>query len=335
MTKLLTVEDLSIGFRSEGKDVTVVRGVNFALEAGQALALVGESGSGKSVTSLGIMGLLPPPPQSRTGGRIILHGDQDTDLLTLSESRMRRLRGDRIAMIFQEPLTSLNPVHSVGAQIVEAIRSHRPMSRKAARARAVELIEQVGIPDAAARLGTYPHELSGGMRQRIMIAIALALEPDILIADEPTTALDVTVQAQIIDLLRRLQRDTGMAMLFITHDFGVVADVADRTIVMYAGEMVEEGRTEAVLSQPLMPYTRGLMSAVPKLETAGLKQGDLQTIDGFVPDPANLPPGCSFNPRCRHVRKGVCDVPPVPLEDAGAGHMVRCKRWQDLAEVET
>ncbi len=333
MTTVLTVEDLSIGFRSEGKVVTVVRGVNFTLEAGQTLALVGESGSGKSVTSLGIMGLLPPPPQSRTDGRIILHGDQDTDLLTLPEAGMRRVRGDRIAMIFQEPLTSLNPVHTVGAQIVEAIRSHRRMTRKAARARAIDLIEQVGIPDAAARLGSYPHELSGGMRQRIMIAIALALEPDILIADEPTTALDVTVQAQIIDLLRRLQADTGMAMLFITHDFGVVADVADRTIVMYAGEMVEEGATETVLSRPLMPYTSGLMSAVPKLQTAGLKQGELQTIDGFVPDPANLPTGCSFHPRCRHMREGLCDVPPVPLEDAGDGHMVRCKRWQDLAEA--
>lgn len=332
MSKVLTVEDLNIGFRSEGRDVTVVRDVSFTLEAGKTLALVGESGSGKSVTSLGIMGLLPPPPQSRTSGRILLHSETDTDLLSLSEARMRRVRGDRIAMIFQEPLTSLNPVHTIGDQIVEAIRSHRRMSRRKARDRAVELIGQVGIPDAPARLGTYPHELSGGMRQRIMIAIALALEPDILIADEPTTALDVTVQAQILDLLRRMQEETGMAMLFITHDFGVVADVADRTIVMYAGEVVEQGATETVLGHPLMPYTQGLMNSVPQLETAGLKEGDLQTIEGFVPDPAALPKGCSFHPRCVYMREGLCDVPPVPVEDAGDGHLVRCKRWKKLSE---
>lgn len=236
-------------------------------------------------------------------------------------------------MIFQEPLTSLNPVYTIGAQIIEAIRSHRSVSKKKARERAVELIDQVGIPDAADRLGTYPHELSGGMRQRIMIAIALALEPDILIADEPTTALDVTVQAQIIDLLRRLQEETGMAMLFITHDFGVVADIADKTIVMYAGQMVEEGRTEDVLETPLMPYTSGLMQAVPRLETAGLKQGELQSIEGFVPNPANLPPGCAFHPRCNHRLEGTCDVLPVPIEEAGNGHLVRCKRWQALVEA--
>ena len=333
MSRVLSVEDLSIGFRSEGQDFTVVRDVSFTLDAGKTLALVGESGSGKSVTSLGIMGLLPSPPQSHISGRIILHGDDgDTDLLSLAEARMRGLRGDRIAMIFQEPLTSLNPVQTVGNQIVEAIRSHRRVSRGQARTRAVELLEQVGIPDAPDRLGTYPHELSGGMRQRIMIAIALALEPDILIADEPTTALDVTVQAQILDLLRRLQRETGMAMLFITHDFGVVADIADRTIVMYAGQTVEEGQTDTVLSDPLMPYTIGLMNAVPRLETAGLKQGNLKTIEGFVPDPAALPAGCAFHPRCGYMQKGLCDTPPTPIEDAGGGHMVRCKRWQQIAE---
>ncbi|MGR3461660.1 MAG: ABC transporter ATP-binding protein [Roseovarius sp.] len=333
MSRVLSVEDLGIGFRSEGQDFTVVRDVSFSLEAGETLALVGESGSGKSVTSLGIIGLLPPPPQSRTTGRIVLHGgDGDIELLGLPEPRMRRLRGDRIAMIFQEPLTSLNPVHTIGDQIVEAIRSHRRVSRAKARARAVELLEQVGIPDPQDRLGTYPHELSGGMRQRIMIAIALALEPDILIADEPTTALDVTVQAQILDLLRRLQKDTGMAMLFITHDFGVVADIADRTIVMYAGQTVEEGRTGTVLSDPLMPYTIGLMNAVPRLETAGLKLGDLKTIEGFVPDPAALPQGCSFHPRCAFMKEGLCDTSPPSIEDAGGGHMVRCKRWKHIGE---
>ncbi|WP_274426894.1 ABC transporter ATP-binding protein [Chelativorans sp. YIM 93263] len=332
MTRVLTVENLNIGFRSEGRELPVVHDVSFTLEAGKTLALVGESGSGKSVTSLGIMRLLPPPPQSRARGKIILHSDEDIDLLSISEARMRRLRGDRIAMIFQEPLTSLNPVYTIGDQIIEAIRSHRAISARKARERAVELIDQVGIPDAAARLTTYPHELSGGMRQRIMIAIALALEPEILIADEPTTALDVTVQAQIIDLLRRLQAETGMAMLFITHDFGVVADIADRTIVMYAGQMVEHGQTEAVLETPLMPYTSGLMRAVPELETAGLNQGELQSIEGFVPNPASLPNGCAFHPRCTHTLSGICDVPPVPFEDAGNGHLVRCKRWQSILE---
>ncbi|APX26263.1 MULTISPECIES: ABC transporter ATP-binding protein [Salipiger] len=332
MTKVLTVEDLTISFGTGGSELTVVHKVNFTLEAGKTLALVGESGSGKSVTSLGIMRLLSPS-QSNVRGKIVLHSDENIDLLSLSESRMRRLRGDRIAMIFQEPLTSLNPVYTIGDQIIEAIRSHRRMSKKAARDRAIELIDQVGIPDAEHRLGTYPHELSGGMRQRIMIAIALALEPDILIADEPTTALDVTVQAQILELLNRLQEETGMAMLFITHDFGVVAEIADRTIVMYAGEMVEEGSTETVLERPLMPYTSGLMRAVPKLETAGLKDGDLESIEGFVPHPDNRPAGCSFHPRCTHALAGTCDVPPVPIEDAGDGHLVRCKRWKTLQEA--
>ncbi|PZX18766.1 oligopeptide transport system ATP-binding protein [Palleronia aestuarii] len=332
MTERLRVQDLSVHFRSERREVQVVHDLSFTLEAGRTLALVGESGSGKSVTSLALMGLLPPPPQSRTTGSALLEGRDGADLLGIPESRRRRLRGDRIAMIFQEPLTSLNPVHSVGAQLVEAIRSHRSVSRRAAWDRAEELLDEVGIPEPAARLASFPHELSGGMRQRVMIAIALALEPDVLIADEPTTALDVTVQAQILDLLRRVQERTGMAMLFITHDFGVVADIAHRTVVMYAGRMVEAGPTEDILRRPLMPYTSGLMASVPLLETAGTGRSELATIDGFVPDPAAPPAGCAFHPRCAHNRPGRCDVPPIAVEAPAPDRSIRCARWRELAE---
>ncbi len=330
MTARLTVTDLGVGFQSSGGDVQVVHDVSFALEDGETLAVVGESGSGKSVTSLALMRLLPPPPRATISGRAVLHGKEDTDLLALSERRMRRLRGDRVAMIFQEPLTSLNPVHRVGAQIVEAIRCHRDVSGAQALRRAHELLEQVGIPEPARRLESYPHELSGGMRQRVMIAIALALEPDVLIADEPTTALDVTVQAQILELLREMQEANGMAMLFITHNFGVVAEIADRTMVMYSGRVVEEGGVAEVLERPLMPYTSGLMNSVPLLETAGLGEATLTTIEGFVPDPSRMPPGCAFHPRCPHAVKGLCDRDVPPLEQAAPGHRLRCLRWREL-----
>ncbi|MEX2517803.1 MAG: ABC transporter ATP-binding protein, partial [Paracoccaceae bacterium] len=270
MSVRLSVDNLNVAFQGAGGPVKVVHDVSLTLRDGETLAVVGESGSGKSVTSLAVMRLLPPPPRAVLSGRAVLHGDEDIDLLALPERRMRRLRGDRIAMIFQEPLTSLNPVHRVGAQIVESIRCHRDVTRAAARRRALDLMEQVGIPEPEQRLESYPHELSGGMRQRVMIAIALALEPEVLIADEPTTALDVTVQAQILELLRELQERTGMAMLFITHNFGVVAEIADRTMVMYSGRVVEEGGVAEVLERPLMPYTGGLMRSVPRLETAGL-----------------------------------------------------------------
>ena len=332
MSDRLSVENLNIAFRVDGKSVPVVHDVNLTLRAGETLALVGESGSGKSVTSMALMQLLPGPPRSRVSGRAILHDSGDTDLLALSERRMRRLRGDRVAMIFQEPLTSLNPVHQVGAQIVEAIRCHRNVGVSMARRRALELLEQVGIPEPESRLASYPHELSGGMRQRVMIAIALALEPDILIADEPTTALDVTVQAQILDLLRDLQAQTGMAMLFITHNFGVVAEIADRTSVMYSGRVVEEGRTDDILKRPMMPYTTGLMNSVPRMETAGLGGDALETIEGFVPNPASPPPGCAFHPRCRFHVAGLCDSRQPELETATTGHRLRCLRWRELHE---
>ena len=327
----LNVSDLSVAFRSPDGVVPVVHDVSFTLAAGETLALVGESGSGKSVTSLAIMRLLPPPPRARLGGRVLLcRSGGELDLTQLPERQARQIRGDRIAMIFQEPLTSLNPVQRVGDQIVEAIRCHRGGSYRDARRKAIGLLDRVGIPEPEARLATYPHELSGGMRQRVMIAIALALEPDILIADEPTTALDVTVQAQILELLREIQRQTGMAILFITHNFGVVAEIADRAMVMYSGRVVEEGTTDAVLTRPLMPYTSGLMRSVPRLELAGRTREPLGTIEGFVPDPARMPPGCAFHPRCRFHEAGTCDTDLPVLEEAVPGHKLRCKRWRAL-----
>ncbi len=333
-TRRLTVRDLRVGFRTEGGFVEVVHDVSLTLDAGETLAVVGESGSGKSVASLALMRLLPAPPRARITGRAILHhGGEEHDLISLSEARVRRLRGARIAMIFQEPLTSLNPVHRVGAQIVEAIRAHRGVSRGDARRRALELLDLVGIPEPQKRLAAFPHELSGGMRQRVMIAMALALEPDVLIADEPTTALDVTVQAQILELLRALQERTGMAMLFVTHNFGVVAETADRAMVMYSGRVVEEGTVEQVLTRPLMPYTHGLMRSVPRLDHAGRSSEPLGTIEGFVPDPAHLPAGCVFHPRCPHHVPGRCDAGLPELEAAAEGHRLRCKRWREIAEV--
>ncbi|GAB5467618.1 MAG: ABC transporter ATP-binding protein [Rhodospirillales bacterium] len=327
----LTVRDLSVAFSTPDGPLPVVHEVSFTLDAGETLAVVGESGSGKSVTSLAVMRLLPPPPRAQISGQVLFHRQgSDTDLVGLSERRMRRVRGDRIAMIFQEPLTSLNPVHRVGHQIVESIRCHRPVSQADARTRAIDLLDRVGITEPEARLEAYPHELSGGMRQRVMIAIALALEPDILIADEPTTALDVTVQAQILELLRDIQQQSGMAILFITHNFGVVAEIADRAMVMYSGRVVEEGRAAEVLTRPLMPYTSGLMRSVPRIEWAGRSRQDLGTIEGFVPDPARMPTGCAFHPRCRHHSPGLCDARLPDLEEAAPDHRLRCLRWRSL-----
>ncbi len=327
----LSVKDLSVTFRTPDGQVPVVHEVSFTLDAGETLAVVGESGSGKSVTSLAVMRLLPAPPRAQISGQVTFHRQgKDLELLNLSERQMRRVRGDRIAMIFQEPLTSLNPVHRVGQQIVESIRCHRAVSPADARRQAIDLLDRVGITEPEARLMAYPHELSGGMRQRVMIAIALALEPDILIADEPTTALDVTVQAQILDLLRDIQQENGMSILFITHNFGVVAEIADRAMVMYSGRVVEAGRAEEILVRPLMPYTAGLMRSVPRIEQAGRHGEELGTIEGFVPDPANMPIGCAFHPRCRHFSAGLCDASLPPLEEATPDHSLRCLRWRSL-----
>lgn len=331
----LQARGVSVAFKTRTGMVDVVRKVDLDIRSEETVALVGESGSGKSVTSLALMRLLPAPPRAVIAGSAHLRGTDGgiIDLLRLSERAVRRLRGDRIAMVFQEPLTSLNPVHRVGFQIVEAIQCHRSVDTATARRRALDLMEMVGIPEPESRLNAYPHQLSGGMRQRVMIAIALALEPDVLIADEPTTALDVTVQAQILDLLRELQARTGTAILFITHNLGVVAEIADRVEVMYAGRIVESGPTGDVLVAPAMPYTRGLLNSVPRIETAGHGQQDLATIEGFVPDPARLPPGCAFHPRCLHAQPGLCDAAVPEPQEIDATRRVRCARWQDLSAM--
>lgn len=326
---LLKVENLQTQFQTDSGLVNAVDGLSFQLEAGQTLALVGESGSGKSVTSLSIMRLLQAGVGRISSGRILFDGQ---DLATLPESKMRHVRGNDIAMVFQEPMTSLTPIYTVGDQIAEAIMTHNSINRRAARQRAVELLETVGIPEAATRARAYPHQLSGGMRQRVMIAIALSCNPKVLIADEPTTGLDVTIQAQILDLMRKLQKDTGMAILFITHDLGVVAEMADRVLVMYAGRAVEQAPVQQLFSQPRMPYTKGLMTSIPRLGASieGVAHPRLQAIRGNIPSPRNLPQGCAFHPRCDHAVQGLCTDKVPALEDVGGGHLVRCARWDTL-----
>lgn len=314
---LLRVEDLRIVFGPPGREQVAVDGVSFALTPGEVLGIVGESGCGKSLTALSILRLVPNPPGRIAGGRILLRGQ---DLAGANESAMNKIRGKEISMIFQEPMTALNPVFRVGEQITETMRVHDGLSRAEARERALHLLERVGISNPKQRLDQYPHELSGGMRQRIMIAIALACRPQILIADEPTTALDVTIQAQILLLLKDLQRELGMAVMLITHDLGVVAQVADRVVVMYAGRIVEEGSVAAVFECPSHPYTRLLLESIPSLD----QQHDrLQTIPGMVPSLSNLPSGCRFHPRCPDARPACRERAPVAFE-VGPGHRAAC-----------
>jgi oligopeptide transport system ATP-binding protein len=331
---VLAADGLSIGFAAGERVVQVVNDVSFRLAQGETLALVGESGSGKSVTSLAAMRLLPSPPRCVIGGRVRLRrrDGRIEDLLTLSEADMRAVRGNEIAMIFQEPMTSLNPVHTVGDQIAEAIGFHESITRKAALERAVGLLDLVGIPEPRRRLANYPHHLSGGMRQRVMIAMALSCSPKVLIADEPTTGLDVTVQAQILELLKDLQGRTGMSMIFITHNLGVVAEVADRVMVMYASRIVEQAAVGSLFQRPLMPYTMALLRSVPRMDMAGHAGTGLETIGGAVPDPARYPPGCTFHPRCRHADPALCSVDMPELEDAGEAHLVRCLRWRRIGQ---
>ena len=331
---LLSVQDLGIGFASRHRVTPVTSGVSFDVAPGETLAVVGESGSGKSVTSLAVMGLLPQPQARTLSGRILFRpeGGEPVDLLTLSPEARRRLRGGQIAMIFQEPMTSLNPVFPVGDQIAEAAALHGAAggrTGRAARDRALSALEQVGIPDPVRRARGYPHEMSGGMRQRVMIAMALACNPRLLIADEPTTALDVTIQAQILDLLRRLQREAGLSMLFITHDLGVVAEMARRVVVMYAGQVVEEGPVGDILASPRHPYTQGLLASVPELGSSWRGRRRLRPIGGAPPDPASPPPGCRFAPRCVHVR-AECRAAPPPLLAAGPGRAARCIRMGEI-----
>ncbi len=328
---VLAVDGLSITFHGDDGDVAVVSDVSFNVRAGRTLSVVGESGSGKSVSSLAIMGLLRFEGADVDARALTLRDRTGTsiDLLAASPREYRRLRGYEMAMIFQEPMTSLNPSHTVGSQIAEVLTIHRKMSGREAREAAIETLTRVGIPDAARRFDSYPHELSGGMRQRVMIAIALACDPTLMIADEPTTALDVTIQAQILAELRRLQGEFGMAMLFITHDLGVVAEIAHDVAVMYAGQVVEEGSVADVLKRPLHPYTRGLLNSVPRPDRD--RTGKLVAIRGRVPDIRNLPQGCRFHPRCPHAEPGRCDTVVPPLELLEDGRRVRCVRWRELA----
>jgi peptide/nickel transport system ATP-binding protein len=322
--RLLEIRNLKTYFDTEAGVVKAVDGVSFHITRGETLAVVGESGSGKSVMSLSIMQLAQPGRFA--GGQILLQGE---DLLKKTEREMRRIRGNDVSMIFQEPMTSLNPVFTIGDQIAETISLHQRQSRSRAMRLAIEMLELVGIPEPARRATTYPHQMSGGMRQRAMIAMALSCGPKLLIADEPTTALDVTIQAQILDLMRKLQNDIGMSILFITHDLGVVAEVADRVVVMYAGQAVEEASVEAVFARPRMPYTIGLLESVPRVDRVATRQERLRGIPGNVPDSLALPQGCPFHPRCRFA-VAACRLERPQLEDTGGGHMSRCLRWNDL-----
>jgi peptide/nickel transport system ATP-binding protein len=319
-TPLLEVTDLRTWFRTEGGVAKAVDGVSFHVEAGEVLGIVGESGCGKSVTSLSIMQLIPRPPGELVEGSSIRFKGEE--LVGASERRMRDLRGNDMAMIFQEPMTSLNPVYTVGDQIGEALRLHRNVKKKEARERSVEMLRLVGIPSPEARVDDYPHQLSGGQRQRVMIAMALSCDPELLIADEPTTTLDVTIQAQILELLAELRERLGMAVILITHDLGVVAEVCDRVVVMYAGQVVEHGTVEQIFSEPRHPYTEGLLKAVPRL---GVKQDKLAVIPGTVPSPTEWPIGCRFHTRCPY-GWDLCvkEAPPLMPTKVDPGRTARC-----------
>ena len=320
MNHLLEVKNLQTHFPTRAGLVRAVDGVSFYVDRGELLGLVGESGCGKSITALSVMRLIAPPGKI-VGGEIKFDGK---NLLQLSNQQMRAIRGDDLAMIFQDPMTSLNPVFTVGEQIAEALRLHRHLSRKAAHEAAIAAMHEVSIPDPSRRVDDYPHQLSGGMRQRVMIAMALACDPKLLIADEPTTALDVTIQAQILELLDELRRTRDLGVLLITHDLGVVAEVADRVAVMYTGKIVEESPVEELFARPKHPYAEGLLRSVPKLTAEGVvRKARLETIEGTVPSPTNLPPGCHFAPRCPH-RLPRCTEEEIPLYDLGGDVQVRC-----------
>jgi peptide/nickel transport system ATP-binding protein/oligopeptide transport system ATP-binding protein len=316
---VLEVKDLQTHFFTDDGVVKAVNGVSFQVYPGETLGVVGESGCGKSVTALSILRLIASPPGKIVGGQILYKGK---DLVTASESEMRKIRGNEISMIFQEPMTSLNPVYTCGDQIMEAIRLHQKVSKREARSRAIEMLKLVGIPLPEQRVDEYPHQLSGGMRQRVMIAMALSCHPSVLIADEPTTALDVTIQAQILELLGRLQAELGMAIIMITHDLGVVAEVADHVAVMYGGQIQEYADVETLFEQTTHPYTGGLLASIPKL---GESVERLRVIPGAVPNPLDFPPGCTFHPRC-HLAIDDCKRIDPQLLPYDGGHLVRCLR---------
>lgn len=322
MNPLLEVKNLRTFFATEEGTVAAVDDVSFGIKPGEILGLVGESGCGKSVTSLSILRLVAPPGRI-AGGEIFFEG---RDLLKLPAKEMQSIRGNKISMIFQEPMTSLNPVMTIGDQVAETLVLHRKLSRKEATASAVDLLASVRISDPQQRIREYPHQLSGGMRQRVMIAIAIACKPALLIADEPTTALDVTIQAQILDLLLRLRQEFGLSILLITHALGVVAEVADRVVVMYAGKIVEEAPVKEIFAHPCHPYTVGLLDSIPRIGTEGEKQKRLKTIDGTVPDLAHLPPGCSFYDRCKD-RMETCAGSFPKTTTVGPDHFVACYKY--------
>ncbi len=316
---LLEVKDLKTYFYTDAGIGKAVDGVTFSLDQGKVLGIVGESGCGKSVTSLSIMRLVDPTTGKYEGGSILFHGQ---DILKMSEKEISKLRGNKISMIFQEPMTSLNPVFTIGYQIEESLKIHKGMDKKAARARAIELLELVGIPEAGRRVDEYPHQMSGGMRQRVMIAMALAGDPELLIADEPTTALDVTIQAQILDLLRSLQKKLNMSIIIITHDLGVIAEMADEVAVMYAGDIVEKATAKELFENPMHPYTIGLMNSIPQVDE---EVDRLRTLEGLVPSLYDMPKGCRFAPRCKYACPE-CQQERIPLTELDNGRQVRCRR---------
>ena len=315
---VLEVTDLCTHFRAEGGVVKAVDGIDFRVRAGEVLGIVGESGSGKTVASLSILGLVPVPPGSHPRGSIRYRGQE---LLGAPQEALRRIRGNRVSMIFQDPMSSLNPYLTIERQLTEVLELHRGMSRAEARGRALHMLEEVGISDAARRIDAYPHELSGGMRQRVMIAMALLCEPDVLIADEPTTALDVSIQAQILDLMRSLQRRSGTSVILITHDLGVIAGMADRVAVMYAGRIVETGTADAIFTAPRHPYTRGLLDSIPRFDRP--RGEPLRSIQGLPPDLSRLPSGCTFHPRCPKASARCVEAYPT-REDLGVDRYAHC-----------
>ncbi len=331
---LLTVRNLQVQFTTAHGAVPAVKGVSFTIGRGETVALVGESGSGKSTTGLALMGLHASGSTVKTGGEFNLRFKDGAvrDLNRLTQRQLRSVRGGEIAMIFQEPMSSLNPIYTIESQIREAIRLHEPMTKAAARARIQDLLASLGVPDPRGTMQRYPHQLSGGMRQRIMIAMALACNPSLLIADEPTTALDVTIQAQILDLLRGIQARTGMSILFITHNLGVVAELAQRVLVMYGGQVVEAGPVEEVFARPRMPYTRALLRSLPRLRGASDERSRLEAIPGAVPSPLHSPSGCYFHPRCALRVPGLCDQTAPGLEECSPDHVVSCHRWREIAD---
>jgi oligopeptide/dipeptide ABC transporter ATP-binding protein len=317
---ILEVKNLKTGFKTDDGEFLAVDDISFKLEKGKTLGIVGESGCGKSVTSLSIMRLIPTPPGRIVGGEINFNGK---DLLKLSEEEMRKIRGNDIAMIFQEPMTSLNPVFTIGNQIAEAIELHQKgLSKQQIRQKTIDMLKLVNMPEAEKRVDEYPHQLSGGMRQRVMIAMALSCNPQLLIADEPTTALDVTIQAQILDLVRKLQRELGASMILITHDLGVVAETCDDVVVMYAGKIIEYGTVEDIFYRPKHQYTKGLLDSIPHFET-GHRRERLETIKGLVPSMFNLPKGCRFSDRCKAVQED-CKAKQPELQSFGGKHMAAC-----------